>query len=101
MVALTVRPGGFQVSDEGPGVKPEHLARIFERFWRAPGGTGEGAGLGLAICAEIATAHEWRMQARSPGCGLEVTVHVGEAAPRSAVFGESEGQVPAPTARAA
>ncbi|WP_310342059.1 ATP-binding protein [Pelomonas aquatica] len=101
VVALTVRPGGFQVSDEGPGVKPEHLGRIFERFWRAPGGSGEGAGLGLAICAEIATAHAWRMQARSPGCGLEVTVHVGEAAPRSAVCGEGEGQVPAPTARAA
>ncbi|MBW8849028.1 MAG: HAMP domain-containing protein [Burkholderiales bacterium] len=92
VVALTVRRGGFCVRDEGPGVKDEHLARIFERFWRAPDNRGEGAGLGLAICAEIATAHGWRIEARTPGRGLEVSVHVGDAAVPPATPGSAGGQ---------
>lgn len=80
VVALTVRSGGFCVSDEGPGVSAEHLPRLFDRFWRAPDSRGDGAGLGLAICAEIATAHDWRLVARTPDRGLEMAVHVGTAA---------------------
>jgi signal transduction histidine kinase len=54
---------GFTVSDNGPGVPPEDRERIFERFARrdsarSPGG---GAGLGLAICREIAQAHGGRI----------------------------------------
>ncbi len=42
------------VRDEGPGIPPEQLGRIFEKFYKGPGG---GAGLGLAIAKQIADAH--------------------------------------------
>jgi signal transduction histidine kinase len=79
VVALTVRSDGFCISDEGPGVSAEHLPRLFDRFWRAPDSRGDGAGLGLAICAEIATAHDWRIVARMPDRGLEMAVRMGTA----------------------
>jgi signal transduction histidine kinase len=74
--AVTVHagPAGFTVADQGPGVAPENLARIFERFWRGKERREDGAGLGLSICQEIATAHEWRLLARPGLRGLEVSV---------------------------
>jgi signal transduction histidine kinase len=50
-----------QVADEGPGIPPEALARIFDRFGRADDArtrTTGGVGLGLAIVAAVAAAHE-------------------------------------------
>jgi signal transduction histidine kinase len=45
------------VSDNGPGIAPQYLPHIFERFFRVPGQSGGGTGLGLAIVREVATAH--------------------------------------------
>lgn len=47
------------IRDLGPGISPEQRARVFERFWQADGNPtgGGGAGLGLAICAEIIDQH--------------------------------------------
>jgi signal transduction histidine kinase len=58
-VTVSVSPdGAVEVADRGPGVAAEDRERIFERFWRARAGArGEGAGLGLAIVAQIAAAH--------------------------------------------
>jgi NtrC-family two-component system sensor histidine kinase KinB len=74
----------FGVRDEGPGIPEEYQARIFERFFRAPGQTKTGAGLGLSIAREIATAHGGRLGLRSsPGHGstflvtLKATASVG------------------------
>jgi two-component system sensor histidine kinase TctE len=47
----------IEVEDDGPGIAPEQRARVVERFYRAPGTSGDGCGLGLAIVAEIARAH--------------------------------------------
>jgi signal transduction histidine kinase len=56
-VVIRVRPNGgsasLEIADQGPGVAPEDMARIFERFWRAPGAPSGGTGLGLAIAKWI------------------------------------------------
>ena len=44
--------------DQGPGIPPESVSRVFERFYRAPNQDKRpGAGLGLAIAREIVVAH--------------------------------------------
>ena len=45
------------VADRGPGISPGEEARIFEKFYRARPVPEGGAGLGLAICRAIVTAH--------------------------------------------
>ena len=48
----------IDVADDGPGVAPDKLPHIFERFFRAGAPSRRpGSGLGLAIAAEIASAH--------------------------------------------
>ncbi|HEV8059515.1 MAG TPA: ATP-binding protein [Gemmataceae bacterium] len=48
----------FSVTDHGPGIAPEYMPHLFEKFFRVPGQKStEGTGLGLAIVREIATAH--------------------------------------------
>ncbi len=47
----------FGVRDQGQGIAAENLPRVFEKFYRVPGQTKKGAGLGLAICREIVVAH--------------------------------------------
>jgi signal transduction histidine kinase len=60
----------FSISDQGPGIPEEFQARIFERFFRAPGQTKTGAGLGLSIAREITVAHGGRIGVKSsPGHG--------------------------------
>lgn len=41
------------VADEGPGIPPEHLPHIWDRFYRVPGDSTEGSGLGLAIAKRL------------------------------------------------
>jgi PAS domain S-box-containing protein len=58
------------VSDTGPGIDPEHLPRLFERFWQARRGDRAGLGLGLSIAKAIVDAHGGRIWAEStPGSG--------------------------------
>jgi signal transduction histidine kinase len=47
----------IEVVDRGPGVPPEHRQAVFEKYFRVPGATGDGAGLGLFIAREIVQAH--------------------------------------------
>ncbi|MBI5830783.1 MAG: hybrid sensor histidine kinase/response regulator [Armatimonadetes bacterium] len=54
----------LEVTDNGSGIAPEHLQRVFEpTFTTKP--VGEGTGLGLASCYELAVAHGGRMEMES------------------------------------
>jgi signal transduction histidine kinase len=56
----------ISISDEGPGVAPDDLSRLFDRFYRSADETaGSGTGLGLAISREIVRAHGGEIWAES------------------------------------
>jgi signal transduction histidine kinase len=55
----------FSVADTGPGIPPDHLPHLFDRFWQAERGRRDGAGLGLAIARGIVEAHGGRIWAES------------------------------------
>jgi two-component system sensor histidine kinase BaeS len=48
----------IEVSDTGPGIPPDDLPHVFERFWRgANGAKAPGSGIGLAVVQELTAAH--------------------------------------------
>jgi light-regulated signal transduction histidine kinase (bacteriophytochrome) len=53
------------IEDTGRGIAPEHLAHIFDRYWRPRASQGEGTGLGLYIARGIVEAHGGRVSAES------------------------------------
>ena len=54
------------ISDEGPGISPEDLPHLFERFYRAKGARkAEGIGLGLYITRALVEAHGGRVWVES------------------------------------
>ena len=62
------------ISDNGPGIPPEQLPYVFERFYQASG-LRTGFGLGLAIAKEIVTGHGGKIEVSSdPGEGTKFTV---------------------------
>jgi two-component system heavy metal sensor histidine kinase CusS len=69
------------VADSGRGVEPEHLDRVFDRFFQADAARDRsdikrGGGLGLSICRSIIERHGGRISIDSPGVGLGATVRV-------------------------
>jgi signal transduction histidine kinase len=79
-IALAVRVEGeravLAVRDRGVGITSEHLPRLFERSYRAPGAgaqTVEGLGLGLALVRDLVAAHGGQVRAESAGPGTGST----------------------------
>jgi two-component system sensor histidine kinase BaeS len=82
-VTVTARRGAgaveLVVADTGDGLAPEHLPRVFERFYRVDGGRSPGrggSGIGLAIARALVEAHGGRLRAESPGTGRGSTFTV-------------------------
>jgi two-component system OmpR family sensor kinase len=83
-VAVVARARGerleIAVSDDGPGIPPAHLERVFERFHRVDESRARnrgGTGLGLAIARAIVEAHGGRIRAASsPGTGTTFTLEL-------------------------
>ena len=71
----------ISVTDEGPGIKPADLPKIFEKFWRGGRNDGRraGTGLGLSICRGLVEAMGGTIEGQSPAarrlsvCGTQLT----------------------------
>jgi two-component system phosphate regulon sensor histidine kinase PhoR len=78
LVSAERRDGTFtlRVEDTGPGIPPDDLRRIFERFYRVDKSrAGGGTGLGLAIVKHLVELHGGRVEAANrPGGGAVFTV---------------------------
>ncbi len=71
LVSDTGEPA-LTVQDDGPGVPPEELPRLMERFYRGTAVTAEGSGLGLTIVGRIAELHGAVLElANRPSGGFE------------------------------
>ncbi len=84
-ILLTIQGGPAQgveivIADQGPGVAPAHLPRLFDRFYQTDPARGhraaQGAGLGLSIVRSIMELHGgWAAIESPPGQGARVTLH--------------------------
>ena len=96
----------LDVLDQGPGIAPDDLPRVFDRFYRADAARAlPGSGLGLAILRQVVTAHGGAVSASSPpGAGTLIHIELPtvveqeppELPPAPAIDG---GEVFGPTAR--
>jgi signal transduction histidine kinase len=71
VVMVRIDAAGLQVRDEGPGIADADFPKLFARFWRGAERRDDGAGLGLAICRQIALTHGWQLSARNAVPGAE------------------------------
>jgi PAS domain S-box-containing protein len=90
----------LRVRDNGRGIEPEHLSRIFDMFvqGRAPGQRlGGGLGVGLALARKIAELHRGSLEAASAGAGKgsEFTLRLAAAEAQAASDAGAEAALPA------
>ncbi len=93
VIRVTLRSEGaeavLQVTDEGAGIAPEHMERIFDLFFQAHGTRGGpqgGLGIGLTLVRRLVELHGGSISVASPGPGLgaSFTVRLPAAAARAA-----------------
>jgi two-component system, OmpR family, sensor histidine kinase MprB len=77
-IEVRVRDGRLEVRDHGPGIAPEDLPRVFDRFYRSPTARGRpGSGLGLAIVRQVAEMHSGSVHAANdPDGGARLTLEL-------------------------
>lgn len=86
--AKLVGPDAAEISirDDGPGIAPEEIPRLFDRFHQAKAGrqgNGVGIGLGLAFCRQALEAMHGRVSVESPpGSGSIFTLHLKRSVPK-------------------
>lgn len=89
------------VTDNGPGIDPEDLPHIFERFYRAKRAEQQsgGTGLGLAICKAFVAAHDGIIEAESgpDGTCISFTLPVAPVTPAGDIATPEEEHIVAPT----
>src|SRR5438045_6397183 len=74
----------FEITDNGKGIEPDLLPKIFEMFQQGVGGPLGGLGLGLAISKAMIESHGGKIYASSKGsgtgatCTIELTTHQGD-----------------------
>ncbi len=91
----------IEVRDQGPGIEPEHIPRLFERFFRADKARSRkqgGTGLGLAIVKHIVGIHHgWTTVDSAPGAGSAFVIHLPGGGNESRGAGNStDSEAPAP-----
>ncbi len=76
-VSSTSEQASITVSDNGPGLPPDELEKISQRFYRPPGTNASGSGLGLSIARRIAELHgaSLSFSHNESNSGLKVTVN--------------------------
>jgi two-component system sensor histidine kinase MprB len=76
-VNVTLRAGVLTVSDEGPGIAPDDLPYVFERFYRSAEARAlPGSGLGLSIVAQAAEQHGGTASAANGPRGAVITMAI-------------------------
>jgi len=91
-VHVDLTGGTLTVSDEGPGIAPDDLPHIFDRFYRSNKARNTpGTGLGLSIVAHTVGAHGGMVGAdNAPGGGAMFTLYLPPAPPEALAEGEGE-----------
>jgi signal transduction histidine kinase len=94
-IALTNTSGkcDIDIEDRGPGIAPQHLEHLFERFYRVPetSVSSHGTGLGLFICKEIIRAHGGNITVRSEvskGTAFTISLPIKRENQETATLGE-------------
>jgi signal transduction histidine kinase len=76
----------FSVCDTGPGIPPEHVPHVFDRYWQAKSTAKLGTGLGLSIAKGIVEAHAGRIWVESePGRGASFIFTLPYAEPQRVI----------------
>jgi two-component system sensor histidine kinase QseC len=84
IVRVTLDVNHLSVADEGVGIAAGNFPKLFSAFWRGSERRSEGAGLGLAICREIADAHGWKLTPSNGAVGANFDLAFAATATRPA-----------------
>jgi FixJ family two-component response regulator len=84
----------FSVTDMGPGLKEEVIARLYEAFFSTK---AEGLGIGLSLCRTIVESHRGRMRAQNLYNGSASSAVVSRSLCRSNIAARPEAPAPTPS----